>query len=778
MQKKKIIFVLLALNLYLFYISTDLKINQFKIMKKQLLMLTLALCGNMLASADNVQPVKESGKATIVKKFSNNANRIPAMSAADQNIFWEDFEGWSGSNKWLPEGWKDESKVGHSEDVGFYDQDLTWQTMGKGDQMIPVHEGVASAFIMASNYYSTTPYEEQDEWLISPAISVREKDYLYFFMHYSPSYTLYNHDKNDFSSVNSHLEVLVSENGADWTPLWSVVDEVKNMTEEELREDLYSDNLEYEPFYIDLKDWSNKTVQFAFRYTGSHGKDIAIDNIAVGLPIPTTYYLAPLSAMYVGLSPATTNPKTPYMVLPAYASENWESISSSYKSVKWTYTDENGNKVESSDETLTTPAYEPSFIETPSLQAFFNESASEVYQSDYNTLQIGGSAYGYQDVEGNTYDYYGLANYNCMDPNVEIKFNRTIGFDENSIDKWCGLLGITPYEFEVRAISNFYGKPASPYVLRDGYVSLYVEKLRDDAELVMQVRKIDEDGIPAEIIGEAVCYAEDIVIPNEPAYTHAYFSFNEPIVIDSPILVEITGFDTTADAVYVPALFTNTISNVAPVYMSLDTENGPVYFPLSDLRGFSNEAHIAGVAMSIGVEYPWLANNGETITIESGNDGLSQELSISTSTRPDDLLITRSLSEGESEWVTVKIHDYDATERVVRMTLNVAPNTGADRTTALDIYTDGIEKPLTYRIRQSEVPTSIESASAAEDNVMVDGDKVIIDSSCAYVSLFNAAGAKVNEYALNGHNVIDMSSLNKGVYVLLFSNGNTVKVIR
>ena len=32
-------------------------------MKKHLLMLTLALCGNMLAHADNVIPVKEPGKA-------------------------------------------------------------------------------------------------------------------------------------------------------------------------------------------------------------------------------------------------------------------------------------------------------------------------------------------------------------------------------------------------------------------------------------------------------------------------------------------------------------------------------------------------------------------------------------------------------------------------------------------------------------------------------------------------------------------------------------------
>ena len=727
----------------------------------------------MLAHADNV-PVREKGEPRATKITKKVTRTLPIRtSAADNNIFYEDFEGWSGSNKWLPEGWKDESKVGHTEDVGWYDQDLTWQVIGKQGEMIPVYEGAASAYIMASNYYSTTPFEKQDEWLITPAVSVREKDFLYFFMHYSPSYTCYNHDKNDFSSENSHLEILVSENGTDWTPLWNVIDEVKKMTEEQLREDLSSDKMEYTPFYIDLKDWSNKTVQFAFRFVGDHGKDICLDNIAVGLPVPTTYYLAPLSAMYVGLSPEVTKPKTPYMVLPAHASDIWENVSSSYNGIKWTYTDADGNMAESNDETLVTPAYEPSFVESPSVQAFFNESASEVYQSDYKMMQIGGSAYGYEDENGKKFDIYGLANYNCMDPNVEIKFNRTIGFDENSIDKWCGLLGLTPYEFEVRAIANFYGKPASPYVLRDGYLSMYVEALRPDATIKMTVRKIDEYGTPAEILGEAYCLGSDVEIPEEAAYTYAYFNFNEPLIIDSPILVEVTGFDTTKDKVYIPALFTNTISNVAPAYMSLVTEVGPIYFPLDDLRGFSNDAHIAGVAMSLGVEYPWLKDNGKTININVGSEGAEEYVTLSTGTRTNYIEV-----ECDDNWVTVAVGDYNYDDRSVDINLSVSPNEeGIARSTDVKVYTLGVDEPVTYRIEQSDVTTAIRSAESRESAV-VDGNMLTIDSECSGVTLFDAAGMKISEYAIDGHTVIDMSGWNKGVYVLQFSNGITKKIIR
>ena len=741
-------------------------------MKKHVFLLTLALSGNLLAQADRVVPVQETADPQVVKYSPLSTNFISVKNAADQNSFFEDFEQWSGSNKWLPEGWKDVSKVGHTEDIGWYDQDLTWQVFGSGDVLLPVYEGQASAYIMASNYYSTTPYEEQDEWLITPAVDVRENDNLYFFMHYSPSYTLYNNEKKDFSSVNSHLEVLVSENGTDWTPLWSVVDEVRKMKEEELRADLYSDKLDYTPFFIDLKGYGNKTVQFAFRYTGSHGKDIAIDNVAVGLPVPTTYYLAPLSAMYVGLSPEVNLPQTPYMVLPAYASETWENVSSSYNAVKWTYTDAEGQTAETSEAVLKTPAYEPSFVPSPTVQAYFNGSPSVPYQSDYQTMQIGGSAYGYADATGKTYDNYGLANYNCMDPNVQIKFNRTIGFDEFSIDKWCGLLGLTPYGFEVRAVASYYGQPSSPYVLRNGYVSLFIERLRPDAQLKMVVRKIDEQGVPAEIVSEAICLAKDIKIPEEPAYTPAFFEFPEPLLVDYPVLVEITGFDTYADAVYVPALFTTTLSNVAPAYMSLDTETGPVYFPFDELRGFTDNAHVAGIAMSLGVEYPWFNVPAEPVALEAGTEGLVQELTLSTSSRPEDLYL-----QTDADWITVTPLDYDVEARVAHLRLEVAPNKDAERETTLTLSTLGVDEPLTYSVKQAGVVSSIETVSAVEQ-VTVNGRQLVIDSACDAVTVYNAAGMLLNRYTLHGHDVLDMSSWPQGVYMLQFSNGHTVKVLQ
>ena len=744
-------------------------------MRKYLFLLTMALCSNILVHADNVVPVKKASEPISVKASAKMMRSMPIMkSSSDLNIFFEDFENWDGGSKWLPEGWKDESKVGHTGDVGWYEQDLTWQVSGKQGAMIPVYSGNACAYIQVSNYYSTTPYEMQDEWLITPAVSVREKDYLYFYLFYSPAYTCYNREENNFTAENTHLEVHVSENGTDWTPIWNVIDEVRKMPEDVLRADLSSDNLSYTPFYIDLKEWSNKTVYFAFRYVGQNGNSMCIDNVAVGLPVPTTYYLAPTSAMYVGLSPEVNNPKTPYMVLPPYANDVWENVSDSYNTIKWTYTDAEGNVQECSDEKLITPAYEPSFVASPKVQAFFNSSASEVYQSDYEMMQIGGSAFGYEDVEGNAYDFYGLANYNCMDPNVEIKYNRTIGFDENSIDKWCGLLGVTPYEFEVRAIANFYAKPASPYVLRNGYLSMLVKKIRPDAVLKMTVRGIDDYGVPAEILAEATCLASEINIPDPEAYTYAFFQFDSPLIVDCPILVEVTGFDTMQDQIYIPALFTNTLNNEAPTYMSLITETGPMYFPLAALQGYSDNSHIAGVAMSIGAEYPWLKAESDNISINAGAEGSSEDIVLSTSSRPEDLII-----ETDAEWVTATSGEYDNLNRTAHFTLNIAENTDdVDRNATIKISVVGVEKPIVYNIEQTNVTTDISQVDKSE-TVTVDGEMLIIDSPASrYVSIFGASGVKVGEYDLNNHTVISMTNWDKGVYVLQFSDGKTVKVIR
>ena len=743
-------------------------------MKTRLFLLTLALSSNLLANAQQTIPVEETSVPSAVKAPKTFRHLPQLKGTAQENTFFEGFEQWPGGKGWLPEGWKDESKVGHTDPVGYYDQDLTWQITNSQTSMMPVYEGKASAYIQVSNYYSNTPFEMQDEWLITPAITVKEQDYLFFYLLYSPAYTCYNREADNFTAENSHLEVHVSENGTDWLPLWNLLDEVKKMPESELRENLYSDVEVYTPFYIDLKEWSNKTVHLAFRYVGQNGNSMSLDNVAVGLPVPTTYYLSPLSAMYVGLSPEVTSPKSPYMVLPPYVENIWENVSMNYNKIKWTYYDNNNQIQESNEEKLVTPPYDPSFVESPSIQAFFNASASDVYQNDYKQMQIGGSAFGYEDAEGKKFDFYGLSNYNCMDPNVEVKFNRTIGFDENSVDKWCGLLGVTPYDFEVRAVANLFGTPASPYVLRNGYLSMFVQKLRSDAVLTMTVRSVDAEGIPAQILTEATCPASDIHIPSPEAYTYAYFQFPEPIVIDGPVLVEVTGFDTTQDQVYIPALFTNTMSNVASAFISLITEFGPSYFPLSALNGFTNNAHVAGIAMSVGAEYPWLEGNGETKVIDAPTEGLTQEIVLSTSTRLEDLVI-----KSDAEWVTTTAVEYDLIARQSHLNLVVAENTEAtDRKATITLSTIGVEKPITYTVTQAKSPTSIQQTEQ-EGTIIVDENQLVV---CGFhqenVTIFDASGAKVGVYALDSSTTIDISSWNEGVYVLLFDNGKTYKIAK
>lgn len=742
-------------------------------MKKYLFLLAFAICGNIMSHAGNIVPPTEEQKQPSLVTSSKDFTRLmPSVTPVkNHNTFFEGFEEWDGTPTWLPEGWKDESKVGHVPATGWYDQDLTWQISGSQGEMLPVYEGAASAYIQVSNYYSTTPYEMQDEWLITPAIDVKETDYLYFYLLYSPAFTCYDRQKNDFSAENTHLEVHISEDGENWTQAWNVMDEIKKMSDEELRENLSSDKAEYTPFYINLEKWSGKKVYIAFRYVGQNGNSMCIDNVAVGLPVPTSYYLAPLSAMYVGLSPEVTSPKTPYMILPPYQQEAWEHVSDSYNGIKWTYEDENGSMQESSDDILMTPAYEPSVVTAPTVQALFNSSASEIYQSDYKEMQIGGGAAGYEDVDGKAFDFYGVSNYNCMDPNVQVKFNKTVGFDEMSVDKWAGLLMLTPYDVDMWGVANFYGKPSAPYVMKDAYLSMYVKAIRPDAKFTMVVRGIDEYGAPSDILAQTTCDAKDIEISDD--YTYGYFKFDQPVVVDQAILVEVSGFDYANDQIYIPCLFTNTESNVASAYMALIIQGDLKYIPLSALNGFSNNSHIGGMAMSIGAEYPWM-KAAESTTVEAAPENGMLDITLYTNHAPEEIK-----ASSDADWMTIETGEYDAENKIAHFNVTVKENIEEDRTAALTFSTLGVKDDVVYTVSQKMMDVTAIGSVKKEANVAVDGNLLVIDNACCdAMTMYDAAGMEVRSYALNNHTVISMEGMNNGVYILRFSNGKTVKVIR
>jgi len=102
---------------------------------------------------------------------------------------------------------------------------------------------------------------EQDEWLISPQITVPQYGFLKFQFHSNPYWMV---DPND----NADVLVKISTDGTNWTELW-------NEDDFEFEYDVWTD------VYIDLSDYESQNVQIAFQYVGNDACWFYIDNLRI-----------------------------------------------------------------------------------------------------------------------------------------------------------------------------------------------------------------------------------------------------------------------------------------------------------------------------------------------------------------------------------------------------------------------------------------------------------------------------------------------------------------
>ena len=170
-------------------------------------------------------------------------------------------------------------------------------------------------------------------------------------------------------------------------------DEIKTKySEDDLRADLITRNRDYEPIYVNIKPYLGKQVKFAFRYFGNLGLPMAIDNVAVGVPMPVSSYVVPGAALRQGISPMGEYPVEPRLYIPSGTELSWVNTSIDVMRNEWSYSDASGAIQKSDVFNLVTPAYEfGSEHATPSLQGFFESRESEIFQSRFAKMQAGGS---------------------------------------------------------------------------------------------------------------------------------------------------------------------------------------------------------------------------------------------------------------------------------------------------------------------------------------------------------------------------------------------------
>ena len=292
------------------------------------------------------------------RSLQKSDKRILAQVSASQDgvAFSEDFESWQDSYglDWIPEGWQEINEPANTVDLD-HNVNNTWYVYYSGGMgFLPMTpDGEKEAFIHFSydrddpdNPDNVIAAVDQDEWLITPLISVEEYQDLYFAMAYDYS-SCYDSQYLDWSTMIysqrvtvCNMEVLVQvEGSSEWECILNMEqDYASKMSDMEV----YDKGFNYENFKLDLDKYVGKKIKIAFRYirTGGDfcGNSVCLDAVKVATPATDALYQRPDGTFLVGTSRDFYSASTPLIFGPAYAEVTWQNKSSQYATdFEWQY---------------------------------------------------------------------------------------------------------------------------------------------------------------------------------------------------------------------------------------------------------------------------------------------------------------------------------------------------------------------------------------------------------------------------------------------------------
>lgn len=737
-------------------------------------------------------------------KITPSKSRInaPAVMKADENAtLFEGFESYEGqtSRGWVPEGWSQESKTNppHVAPEG-KGTCLVWEAT-KGDGFTSAYSGTYVERVQVSIADFTadpiTFAEQQDEWLITKAITPKTGDYLTFQLCYSPFFTLFNESTMDFSSVNNILEVLVTtDDGKTWEKVWDVLDDARSYTVDELWDDGSSFVRPYHPMLVNISKYVGKNIKIAFRYYGINGESMMLDDVKVGEATPTAAATAPNAVFPIGLSldgynlnDASGNVLN-LALAPYKTSLEWTNVSPAYESCTWTYPDEEGNETTSSSKNLEAPEYGFGQYGAPSLVTKIGSKTSDATKL-YDAVQYGGSV---MIKNGNSYLSFDAAMYDLNRlVSKKAKFSLAsagvFGMGATSDATWNQLLKTEG--MKVTGMGMFIPQPAAPYTLSSANAVVYYTagKLTDKSQLKATVYKVEDDG-SFTAMAEGYCSPSEIYKADDKSYPKAVFYFEREIdglptqaelFVDYPIVIQFSAdlaegeeFDFVNAFDSAP----NEVENNVYVFFN-DAEGTRKMINTTDLS-FEDGSAAAGLYASFDATYSWLRSDEDAFEAKPAGESKTFDLDSYynlVSSKGENL--ATATGEGLGDWYTVSFANGSDTEPA-KMTVAVsALPEGTDvRSSYFDVEVFGMMKRF-YVAQHSEAGVSDLAVSATK--AFVNGGNIVVSSPKATrVAVYNVAGQKVAEQAFAGKATIKASDFAKGIYVLKFNDNTVLKLTK
>ncbi|MDE5971173.1 MAG: T9SS type A sorting domain-containing protein [Muribaculaceae bacterium] len=738
--------------------------------------------------------------AASIAQIDLSPAKVMSRAGSSDLTFFESFEGRPEGfgtyyDEWLPEGWQDLSKSGQTVPLlGEARHNLTWRVLSNEDRSSAPNcnsvafEGECFAYIMPDQAYGDhLELDYQDEWLITPAVVPTGEDWLFFRVHFDPSWVVYNREANDFSGENNSLQVYATtDDGATWTKLWDLIDDEirKNWTDEQLRADLIDwTRLDYTPVYVNISDYLDKSVKFAFRFYGNYGHGVGLDNVSVGVPQPEALYAMPAGCFRQGISSFGELPAVPTLIMPADRETVWANRSEASQRYVWTYSDKSGATVTSDVVDLVTPAYETgSLVQTPSLVGIFESRQSEPFCLNHTMIQAGGTLKG-EDTSGNECEF-GAGVYDIMDPLANVfKSTDNISFNPSLDLIWERNLGMMDGAIDVGGFCNLY--PASPVPYGFDFIDMAVivpEPLREDSQTMIQVYTL-ADGSPDEMIGIAFVGASDYTVSEN--VTNIRFKFDVPVFVpaNTDIITLMVHSDRDYDTIVFPYLRTTSsaVGNSLLYYFAWDAVNEYWYDTFYNMNNmpFATEGHFAGLLQSIGVTYATAELLDADASIEAPMEGTTKEFRLALKgTDADRVKITED-GLTVPDWISYKVTE--GSDGVHTLAITVKPiEYCEDRETRLHVVIPGDHTAIT--VKQTGNPdkpsglTDVETTPAV--SVTVESGNIVIDGAKGSAAVINTAGQTVASAALAGRTTIEASHLPKGIYVVCVNGNQSFKIVK
>lgn len=737
-------------------------------------------------------------------KITPSKSRInaPAVMKADENAtLFEGFESYEGltSRGWVPEGWSQESKTNppHVAPEG-KGTCLVWEAT-KGDGFTSAYSGTYVERVQVSIADFTadpiTFAEQQDEWLITKAITPKTGDYLTFQLCYSPFFTLFNESTMDFSSVNNILEILVTtDDGKTWEKVWDVLDDARSYTVDELWDDGSSFVRPYHPMLVNISKYVGKNIKIAFRYYGINGESMMLDDVKVGEATPTAAATAPNAVFPIGLSldgynlnDASGNVLN-LALAPYKTSLEWTNVSPAYESCTWTYPDEEGNETTSSSKNLEAPEYGFGQYDAPSLVTKIGSKTSDATKL-YDAVQYGGSV---MIKNGDNYLSFDAAMYDLNRlVSKKAKFSLAsagvFGMGATSDATWNQLLKTEG--MKVTGMGMFIPQPAAPYTLSSANAVVYYTagKLTDKSQLKATVYKVEDDG-SFTAMAEGYCSPSEIYKADDKSYPKAVFYFEREIdglptqaelFVDYPIVIQFSADLAEGEEFDFVNAFDSApkeVENNVYVFFN-DAEGTRKMINTTDLS-FEDGSAAAGLYASFDATYSWLRSDEDAFEAKPAGESKTFELdSYYNLVNSKGENLATATGEGLGDWYTVSFANGSDTEPAkMTVTVNALPEGTDVRSSYFDVEVFGMMKRF-YVAQHSEAGVSDLAVSATK--AFVNGGNIVVSSPKATrVAVYNVAGQKVAEQAFAGKATIKASDFAKGIYVLKFNDNTVLKLTK